>query len=54
MRYHIAFMCFVPISDETATSALYSIKGLVLYNQGGECLLEELNEVLQKTDSFLI
>jgi len=32
-------MCFVRISDEAATSALYSIKVLVLYNEGGKCLL---------------
>jgi hypothetical protein len=36
---HIAVMCFVRITDETGTSVLYSIKGLVLYNEGGECLL---------------
>ena len=47
-------MCFVGISDETATSALYSIKGLFLYNQSEECLLGSIHEFLQKTDTFLI
>jgi len=34
-----SFMCFVWISEQTATITLYSINRLVLYNGGGECLL---------------
>jgi len=32
-------MCFARISEQTATFALHNISRLVLYNQGGECLL---------------
>jgi len=39
-------MYFVRITDETATSALYSIKGLVLLNECGECLLGSMEWVL--------
>jgi hypothetical protein len=45
---HFAFMCFVQISEQTATFALYNINRLVLYNQnqGGECLLHSTHWVL--------
>jgi len=33
------FMCSVWISQQTATFVLHNISRLVLYNQGGECLL---------------
>ena len=36
---HIAFMCFVLISQQTAIFPSHSIIRLVSYNQGGECLL---------------
>lgn len=46
---HIAFMCFVRISEETATSVLYSIKGFVLNNRSGECLLSGTESVLTES-----
>ena len=35
---HIAFMCFVRISEQTVAFALHDISTLVLYNRGGESL----------------
>jgi len=35
---HIAFMCFVRLSQQKATFALHNISRPVLYNRGGECL----------------
>jgi hypothetical protein len=32
-------LCFVQISEQTATFALHNANGLVSYNQGGKCLL---------------
>jgi len=32
-------MCFVWISEQTATFTLYITKRPVLYNRGGQCLL---------------
>jgi hypothetical protein len=37
---HTAFVCFVRISEQRATLGLYSIKRLVLYNRGLQCLLD--------------
>jgi len=43
---HIAFMCFVRISQQTGTFVLHDISRLVLYNRGGECLLRGTHWVL--------
>ena len=43
-------MCSVWISEQIGTSALYSIKRLVLYNRGEECLLRSTCYSLCKTD----
>ena len=42
----LAFVCFVRISKQTATSFFYDIKTLVLYNRGGECLQRGTDWVL--------
>jgi len=42
---HIVLMCFVLISEQTATFALY-ISRLVLYNRGGKCLQRGTDWVL--------
>jgi len=34
----MAFVCFVRISEQTATFALHNFSRVVLYNRGGECL----------------
>jgi hypothetical protein len=36
---HIAFMCFVRISQQTAISVLHTLSRVVLFNRGQECLL---------------
>ena len=38
-KYHIAFVCFVRISEPTGTFILYVISRFVLYNRDAECLL---------------
>jgi len=37
------FVCVGRISEQTAAFALYNINRLVLYNQGGECLLGNMH-----------
>jgi hypothetical protein len=39
-------MCFVRISEQTATFALYNIKRLFFYNREEECLLRGTDGVL--------
>jgi len=39
-------MCFVWVSEQTATFALDSMNSLVLYNRCGECLLRGTRWVL--------
>ena len=43
---HIAFMCCVRISEQTATFALHSIKRLILNDRGRRCLLRGKDSVL--------
>jgi len=38
---HLAFVCHVWISEQTATFALCNFYRLVFYNRGGECLLHD-------------
>jgi hypothetical protein len=38
-------LCFVRISEQTATFASYSINRLVVYNRGGQCLLCDVHWV---------
>jgi hypothetical protein len=47
---HIPFMCFVRISEKTATFALNDIGRLVLYDLGGKCLLRSTHYVLIQGD----
>jgi len=46
---HIAFMCFVWVSEQTATFALHDTDRLDLYSRGGECLLRGTDLILIKT-----
>jgi hypothetical protein len=45
-------MCFVRISEQTATFALYSIDIWILYNGGGHVYSAVGPESLYKTDTF--
>jgi hypothetical protein len=49
---HIAFICFVWISEQTATSALYSIKRLVFITEVESVYSAVRTESLYKTDTL--
>jgi hypothetical protein len=46
-------MCFIRISEQTATFALYDINRVVLYNRSGECLLRGTYSVHIKQTHFI-
>jgi hypothetical protein len=43
---HIAFMCFVEISEQTATFTLHNINRFFFHNRGGEGLLRGTHYIL--------
>jgi len=52
MVLHIAFMCFVWISEQAVTFGLSQINRQSFYNRDGECLLRGIIKVLYKNWHF--
>ena len=51
---HIALMCYVRTLEQTATFTSFNVNRLVLYNQGGRCLLHSTCWVLIYTQTLFI